>query len=363
MAGHNTFLRLKRGLAAPGLLVRRLSHGSERVPATETPEHSHPGTTGAPRQEQPAAHRAALAGRVRKIGYLKRTYERFDGDDCMNLAAALAYYTTFSLPPLLLIIISVVGLVLGRQAVQHQIQEQIQGLIGQGSGAEIGTMVRSAGQHQGAGVISLVVGVGALIFGATGAVTSLIQALNRVWHVKPDPKLGGVRNFIQKRLLSLGMIIGVGFLLLVSLVVSAAIAAFGGWAGGFLPHSLSGPLLRVLSLAGSWLVIGLLFAAIFKVLPDAKVHWRDVWIGAAITAGLFSAGKAAIGYYLGHSGAAHAYGAAGSLVVIVLWVYYSSLLVLAGAEFTSVWAEGHGRAIRPAQGAVKTSENQEPRAA
>ncbi len=297
------------------------------------------------------------------LDYLKRTINRFLDDDCMMNAAGLAYYTTFSLPPLLLIIISVVGLVVGRQAVQHQIETQIGGLIGQGSGHEIGIMAQNAGQHSTSGIIGLILGVLILIFGATGAVTSLVTALNRVWHVKPAPNVSGITYFLKKRLVSLAMIVGLGFLLLVSLAISAALSAAGSWLVHFLPRGFSGPVLRVIAIVISWLVITIVFGAVFQVLPDAKIRWRDVWLGAATTSALFAAGKDAIAYYLGHSGVASAYGAAGSLVVIVLWVYYSSLLVLAGAELTSVWAEARGRRIQPRHGAVAVSYEERPRAA
>ena len=276
------------------------------------------------------------------------------------MAAALAYYTTFSIAPLLLIVISIVGLVFGRQAVQHQMQAQLQGLIGQGPASQIGAMVQNAGQHSSTGVVGAVLGIIALVGGATGAFTQLQASLNRVWHVKPDSRIGGVKNFLGQRML--GMILAIAFLLLVSLVISAALAAFGSFISSFLPHGFSSPLLMAIGFIVSLAIIAALFAAIFKVLPDVTITWRDVWIGAGITAILFTAGKFLIAIYLGHSGAASSYGAAGSFVLVVLWIYYSAMILLFGAEFTAVWSEVYSGAVQPKPGAVRvdTEERIQP---
>jgi len=278
------------------------------------------------------------------------------------MAAALAYYTTFSIAPLLLIVISIVGLVFGRQAVQHQMQAQLQGLIGQGPASQIGAMVQNACQHSSTGVVGAVLGIIALVGGATGAFTQLQASLNRVWHVKLDPRSGGVKNFLGQRILSLGMILAIAFLLLVSLVISAALAAFGSFISSFLPHGFSSPLLMAIGFIVSLAIIAALFAAIFKVLPDVTITWRDVWIGAGITAILFTAGKFLIAIYLGHSGAASSYGAAGSFVLVVLWIYYSAMILLFGAEFTAVWSEVYSGAVQPKPGAVRvdTEERIQP---
>ncbi len=297
---------------------------------------------------------------------LKRTVSQFLDDNCSTMAAALAYYTTFSLPPLLLIIIAVVGLVVGRQAVQGSIQQQIQGLIGSGAAGQVETMVRAAGQHHSAGIVGGILGILALIFGATSAFAQLQSSLNSIWHVKPDPEAGGVRSFLVQRVLSFGMILAVAFLLLVSLAVSAALSALGGMIARYLPSGFSAALLQAIEVVMSLAIISALFAAIFKVLPDVRIEWRQVWAGALITALLFTAGKFLIGIYLGKSGAASAYGAAGSLVLIVLWIYYSSMILLVGAEFTRVWAEFHGRRVEPKKGAVRViqqEQHERPRAA
>ncbi len=286
-------------------------------------------------------------------------------DDGTSMAAALAYYTTFSIAPLLLIVIGIVGLVFGRQAVQQHIQDQIQGLIGQSAAREIGVMVKSAGQQSSRGLISAILGVIALLFGATGAFSQLQSSLNTVWRVKPDPRAGGIKNFIGHRVLTLGMVLAIAFLLLVSLAVSAALAALGDFVSGVLPHGFSKPLLMGVTFIVSLTIISALFAAMFKLLPDADIKWRDVWTGAVITAILFTFGKFLIGLYLGHSGTASAYGAAGSFVLVVLWFYYSSLIFLVGAELTAAWSEARSGSIRPKPGAVKvvTEEKVEPRQA
>jgi membrane protein len=272
----------------------------------------------------------------------------------MTLGAALAYYTVFSLAPLLLTVISIAGLALGRESVQHSIQAQIAGLIGSEAASEIQTMLGHAAGNRSGGVIGTVIGILILLAGASGTFVSLQDALNKVWHVKPDPAAGGIKAFLGKRLLSFGMVLGVAFLLLASLVLSAALAALGDWAGGILPSALSGGFLRVLNFVVSFGVITVLFGAIFKILPDANVRWRDVWVGAAVTSLLFTIGKTAIGLYLGKMAVASAYGAAGSFVVIVLWLNYASLILLLGAEFTKVWTgEEHGRSAEPDPGAVR----------
>ncbi|MBZ5586917.1 MAG: YihY/virulence factor BrkB family protein, partial [Acidobacteriia bacterium] len=266
------------------------------------------------------------------------------------------------LAPLLLLVISIVGLVFGRQAVQHEIQGQIQGLIGRGPASEVGSMVQSAGQHASTGVVGAALGIVALLFGATGAFSQLQSSLNLIWRVKPDPQAGGVKSFLSHRILSMGMILAIAFLLLVSLAVSAALSALGGFVAGLLPQGFSGPLLHGIEFIVSLAIVAALFAAMFAVLPDAKIRWRDVWLGAWITSVLFTVGKFLIGLYLGHSGAATAYGAAGSLVLVVLWIYYSSIILLLGAEFTEVWATRNG-AVQPKPGAVRVQQTVEPRKA
>jgi membrane protein len=293
------------------------------------------------------------------INYVKRTFSSFLDDDCMTMGAAIAYYTVFSLAPLLLTVIAIAGLVFGREAVQHGIVGQIQQLIGSDAAKEIQTMLAKAGQNHTGGIIGTIIGLIILIFGATGAFSALQDALDRAWHVKPDPKTGGLRSFVTKRVLSFGMILGVVFLLIVSLAISAMLAAVGSWMQPMLPAGLSEGVLHGITFVVSFVVISALFAAMFRVLPDAHVAWRDVWLGGAVTGVLFDVGKTAIGLYLGKAAPASTYGAAGSFVVIVLWLYYASLIVLLGAEFTKIWADAHGRGLQPQKGAVRVEMHEQ----
>lgn len=331
MERHGRFSQFLSAGIATGLIAHRLTHhdpgphkGADKPTRLGSPSPPSQPASNRPRSGKPTVYRL-VADAIRN----------FIADDCVTMAAALAYYTTFSVAPFLLIIISIVGLVFGRQAVQHDIQTQIQGLIGQGPAGQVGAMVRKAGQHSSLGVLSAALGVVALIIGATGAFTQLQTSLNRIWHVKPDLK-AGVRNFVGHRIISLGMILAIAFLLLVSLAVSAALSAFGDYISRFLPDGFSGPLLMAIGFVVSLAIIAALFAAIFKVLADVRIEWRDVWFGAGITALFFTVGKYLISMYLGHSAIASTYGAAGSFVLMVVWIYYSAMILLFGAELTAI---------------------------
>ena len=271
-------------------------------------------------------------------------------DRAPRLGAALAYYTVFSLVPFLVVVIAVIGLVFGEVAAQSAILSQIAELVGEQTAAAIKDMIQRANQPS-TGLFATAVAVATLLIGASGVFGQLQDALNTVWGV--EPKEGrGVWGFIKDRFLSFVAVLGTGFLLLVSLILSSALAAFGKWFGGLLP--LPEAVLQLMNFALSFLVVTGLFALIFKVLPDAKVAWRDVWIGAALTSALFTIGKFALGVYLGKSNVASAYGAAGSLVLVLLWVYYSAQILLYGAEFTQVYANRIGERIVPAPDARVT---------
>jgi membrane protein len=248
-------------------------------------------------------------------------------DQAMTLGAALAYYTVFSLAPLLIITISLAGLVFGEEAARGQIFNELRTLVGEHTGKAIEDVVQSANARPATGVAATIVGFATLLFGASGVFVQLQTSVNTVWGVQPKPG-SAVMIFIRDRLLSFSLILVVGFILLVSLLLTAAVAFVGEWFGGMIPaiESLIQTLNSILSLA----VTTLLFAMIFKFLPDAKIAWRDVWIGAFITAALFTVGKFALGLYLGKSGVGSSYGASGSLIVLLLWVYYSSLILLSG---------------------------------
>lgn len=272
-------------------------------------------------------------------------------DDVPSLAAAIAYYTVFSLPPLLVVIVAVAGAVFGPDRVQEALMGQIGGLVGPEGQAEVETMITNASDI-GTGIGAKLAGLAALLFGATGAFGQLQKALNRAWEV--EPQQGGLKAFLAKRLLSFGLVLTIAFLLLVSLAVSAALSAVGDAASAIATDTVAGPLMQLANVAVSLAVITVLFALMFKVLPDAEIAWRDVFVGGFVTAILFTLGKQLIGVYLGTAEPGSAFGAAGSLVLILIWIYYSALILLAGAEFTQVWAVRRGSGLVPEPGATGT---------
>jgi membrane protein len=285
---------------------------------------------------------------------LKKAGSDWMEDQAPTLGAALAYYTVFSLAPLLIIAIAIVGLVFGQEAAQGQIFEQLRGLLGEASAKAMQDMVQNANAKPATGVVATLIGVVTLLFGASGVFGQLQTSLNAIWDVEPKPGRG-ILGLVRDRILSFGFILVVGFLLLVSLLLTAAVAVVAQWFGGMLPamETLAQILNFVLSLA----VITLLFAMIFKFLPDAKIAWHDVWIGAFITALLFTVGKFALGLYLAKSGVGSSYGAAGSLIVLLLWVYYSSQILFFGAEFTQVYANRFGSHVAPTDNAVSVPKH------
>ncbi len=280
---------------------------------------------------------------------LKETASEWMEDQAPSLGAALAYYTAFSLAPLLLIAIGIAGFFFGREAAQGQIFDQLRSLLGEASGKAIQDMVQNANTKPATGVMAAIIGVVTLLFSASGVFGQLQASLNAIWGVQPKPGRG-ILGIIQDRILSFGFILVVGFLLLVSLLLTAAIALVGDRFGGMVPGMEA--LIQILNSVLSLALVTLLFAMIFKFLPDAKIAWHDVWIGAFITAVLFTVGKFVLGLYLGKSGVASSYGAAGSLIVLLLWVYYSSQILFFGAEFTQVYANRFGSHVAPADNAV-----------
>lgn len=290
------------------------------------------------------------------VGMLKRTAKDFGDDDCPRMAAALSYYTVFSLPPLLLILLMVVGLFVDPAGVRDTLSAEVGATLGADAADQIGAMIENASRPDTGGPLVWILGLAGLLFGATGALAQLQGALNRAWEVEPDPERGGWKLMLRKRLLSLGMILTLAFLMLVSLVLSALLGAVGGTVAEWLPGGLSGAFLQALNTGLSLVAAAVLFAAIFKVLPDARVAWRDVWVGAAGTAVLFVAGKFLLGLWFARSDPGQAFGAAGALALILVWVYYSAMIFFLGAEFTQVWASERGRGIRPEEGAVRVIE-------
>ncbi|MFL5025076.1 MAG: YihY/virulence factor BrkB family protein [Microvirga sp.] len=252
----------------------------------------------------------------------------------------------FSLAPMLLVAIAVAGLAFGREAAQGAIVAQLGGLAGGQTAAALEAMIASA-NNLGSGVIGIIIGVATFLFLATSAIIELQDDLNIIWKANPPPTYG-VSEFIRTRLLSITLVVGFGFLLMVSLILDAGLS----WVGTYLEASFSGVtvILRILNSAIAFGIAALLFAMIFKILPAVPLTWRDVGMGAAMTALLFTAGKFVIGYYIGKSGVASAYGAAASIITLLLWIYYSSLILLFGAEFTKAYAENRGSRTEVAQG-------------
>ena len=260
-------------------------------------------------------------------------------DNCLRLAASLAYYTALSLAPLVLLLVGVVGLVLDRQQVAQQLTMQLEGLMGP-AGRDLITSILAATSPQG-GAVATVIGLITLFIGATAVFGELQATMNLIWEVQPAPTSGvwaGIWGWLRERIFSLALVFALAFLLLVSLVISAALAS----AAALLQGPEQALLSRVLELAVSLLVLTFVFALFFKYVPDAEISWRDVWLGGLLTAALFTLGKTAIGAYLGQASVGSAYGAAGSMVVLLVWVYYSALILFFGAEFTQAWATRHG---------------------
>lgn len=280
---------------------------------------------------------------------LKQAGQDWMNDGAMTLAAALAYYTIFSLAPLLVIAIAIAGAIFGEEAARGEIVAQIQYLVGHQGAEIIETAIENSDKPQissWASVLSVVI----LLVGASGVFVQLQNALNLVWEVKVKPN-AGIMNFIRKRLLSFSAVLGIGFLLLVSLVASALISGVSKYMSGFLPGV--DWLWEVLNFVLSFIVITAVFALMFRYLPDVEIQWKDVWVGAFITTALFMLGKTLLGLYLGQSSFASTYGAAGSVIILLAWVYYSAQIVLLGAEITQSYAREYGGRIVPSDHAMR----------
>jgi membrane protein len=293
---------------------------------------------------------------LKYVQLLRETFREWLEDGANRLAAALAYYTTFSLAPLLVLIIAMAGLVGGREAAQTQTMAQVQDLLGVQGREFVQGMIESASRPT-TGLAATFIGAVTLLFGALGVFGELQNSLNTIWEVKPKPARGfldGVKRFVVRRLLSFTMVLGIGFLLLASLVISAAIASFGEYIGNRWP--LADFWLQLLNFVISFAVVTLLFAMMFKFLPEIKIAWKDVWLGAAVTSALFSLGKFLIGLYLGRSQVGNTFGAAGSLAILLIWIYYSAQILFFGAEFTQVYASRYGSRIVPDPDMVKLTE-------
>lgn len=278
----------------------------------------------------------------------KEVFDEWQADKASRLAAALAYYTMLSLAPLLLIVVSIAGFVFGKEAAAGTISQQISDLVGPSGADLIETAIEQADQP-GAGIIATVIGIGTLLFGATGVFAQLQDAMNTIWEVQPRPDLG-ITGTVKKRITALTMVLGIAFLLLVSLIISALLSALNSYMSGLLPGA--DILWKIVDVSVSLAIITLLFAMIFKFLPDVQIAWNSVWLGAFVTAVLFTIGKTIISRYVGTGSVGTVYGAAGSLAVLLVWVYYSGLILFFGAEFTQVYARRYGTRIAPDADAV-----------
>jgi membrane protein len=258
-------------------------------------------------------------------------------DRASRKGAALAFYTVFSLAPILILSIAIAGLFFGEEAARGELFEEVQGLLGRDAAAAIQAMVHNA-SRPGAGILATLIGFVTLFVGATTALAELKDGLDQIWDAPPE-KTRGIFYFLRKRLLSVGLILSLGFLLLVSLVLSAIISALARRWG---PADATGLVLQGVNFLFSFMLVTVLFAMIYKILPAVRIAWRDVIIGAVITALLFSVGKSLIGLYLGNSAVSSSYGAAGSVILVLVWVYYSAQIFLLGAEFTKVYAHRFG---------------------
>ena len=317
--------------------------------AVDTPEVVPP-PVKAPHTERPGP---TQAGSI--LALLEGTVFKFFGDGCSAMAAALSFYTFFSMPALLSLLLTIVGRVMDPAQVQTAIVGQVGRLIGTAGAAQVLVILENARRMEGL-TVGTILSVLALAFGATASFSQLQNALNRIWGVKPDPRRNQIGVFLVKRVFSFGVVMTVAFLLLVSLVVTTMLAVAGARLQGAL--GLPAVVLEVASSVVSFIVVTGLFAAMFRYLPDARISWRDVRAGAIGSALLFTVGKLMIGLYLGGADPGTAYGAAGSLAVVLIWVYYTSMVVMLGAEFTEQWAERYGRGIQPEKGAVRYVEQE-----
>lgn len=269
---------------------------------------------------------------------IKESCSAWVEDDAPSLGAALAFYTIFSLAPVLMVAMAVAGLVFGHQAAEGEILLQLQVLVGE-TGARVGQTFIQGADRPVLGVVASTIAIGTILVGASGAFVEFQAALDKIWRVKRRSE-SFIFGVVRKRFLSFGLVLGTGFLLLASLVLSAALGAVGKFMGTLLPGPVF--LLELVNSLFSFGVIMLLLATIFKFVPDTEIAWRDVWIGAAVASLLLTIGKVLIGFYLGRSTLASAYGAAGSLVIVLIWIYYSAQILLFGAEVTHVYANKYG---------------------
>jgi membrane protein len=300
--------------------------------------------------------------KIRTIAYLKRAWKilvatimGFINDNGLKLSASLAYYTIFSIAPLLIIIISVAGLVFGDDAAANRLYPEIAHYVGSPAATQIQEILKNL-QLSGKSEVAVVIGVIVLFFGASGIFLEIQDSLNIIWRVKAKPKRGWLK-LIQNRFLSFSLIIGLGFLLLASLIINFLMNALSQWIEKFM-HTITSLIIRGVNLGITFIVISVLFASVFKFLPDVKIKWKNVRSGAFFTAVLFMVGQYLINLYIRHAAKTSAYGAAGSILVILVWIYYTSAILYIGAEYTQVYADATGSHIEPADYAVHVQQTE-----
>ncbi|MEO5783670.1 MAG: YihY/virulence factor BrkB family protein [Ginsengibacter sp.] len=289
--------------------------------------------------------------------YLKQVFTEFIEDDILKYSASLAYYTVFSLAPVLIVIISICGVLFGKEAIRGQIYSQIKGLVGSDAAVQIQDTIKNI-HLTGHNVFATIVSIVILLIGATGIFGEVQDSLNKIWGLRVKTKKTWWK-LILNRLLSFSLIISIGFVMMVSLLLNAIVSAFGNFLARYFSE-FSVILVQITDSVLTFVITTFLFSLMFKVLPDAKIKWKDVFVGGLITSVFFTLGKLGIGYYLGRSNIASVYGAAGSIMIIMVWVYYSSIILYLGAEFTKVYAKVHGGKIYPNEYAIwiKTEETQ-----
>ena len=282
---------------------------------------------------------------------LKNSFKGFGDDKITKMSSSLAYYTIFSMAPLLIIIISLSGIFLGQDAAEGKIYGQLAAFVGANTASQLQEMIKNA-SLSGKSVTAAIIGIATLVIGATTVFAQIQDSINFIWGLKPKPKRGWLK-FLKNRFLSFSVIIGLGFLLLVSLSISALIDGFSNSLQAYFPK-VTVVIFYIINLLITLAITTLIFGAIFKVLPDAKIKWKDVLVGSVVTAVLFMLGKFGISFYIGKSQVGSTYGAAGSLVILLLWVYYSAIILYFGAEFTKAFAMKYGSQIHPDEYAVTT---------
>jgi membrane protein len=289
---------------------------------------------------------------------LRDSFKKFSNDNVVKLSAALAYYTVFSLAPMLIVIIGIGSIFYGREAMEGQIFDQIKNIVGAETAQQIQEILRKSALKSN-NFFAAAIGLITLLAGAGGMFGEIQDSINMIWGLKADPKKGFM-NIVVNRITSFSMVLVLGFILLVSLVFNALLESLFKNLNAFLPESLISKL-YVLDYAVMISVIALFFACVFKVLPDARIKWKDIWLGAFVTSGLFLLGEYIIAYYLAHYAGISSYGAAGSMIVLLLWVYYSSIILYFGAEFTQVYVRFRGRRIEPSRYAVWIERQEIPK--